>query len=129
MPAYYNDSVYFGGEYDSLKAFTLSNGLFAAGPASQSPNTYSYPGPTPSVSSDGKTNGIVWALDIGAWSSGGPGVLYAYDATNLASELYNSAQNAARDQLGPAIKFTVPTIVNGKVYVGTGNSLAVFGLL
>jgi len=129
MPAYFGGSVYFGGQYDSLKAFTLSNGRFAAGPASQSADAYTYPGPTPSVSANGTANGIVWALDIGAWSSGGPGVLHAYDAANLATELYNSAQNAARDQLGPAIKFTVPTIVNGKVYVGTGNSLAVLGLL
>jgi len=129
MPAYFNGAVYFGGEYDSLKAFTLSNGRFAAGPASQSGNTYSYPGPTPSVSANGTANGIVWALDNGASSSRGPGVLYAYDAANLSQELYSSAQNAARDQLGPAVNFTVPTVVNGKVYVGTGNSLAVFGLL
>jgi len=129
MPAYFNGAVYFGGEYDSLKAFTLSNGRFAAGPASQSGNTYSYPGPTPSVSANGTANGIVWALDNGASSSRGPGVLYAYDAANLSQELYSSAQNATRDQLGPAVNFTVPTVVNGKVYVGTGDSLAVFGLL
>jgi hypothetical protein len=126
MPAYF---VYFGGQYDSLKAFVLSNGQFGAGPASQSANTYGYPGPTPSISANGKSGGIVWALDISAWSSGGPGVLHAYDAANLARELYNSQQDAARDQLGPAIKFTVPTIANGKVYVGTGNSVAVFGFL
>lgn len=129
MPAYFNNQVYFGGTYDSLKAFELSNGLLATSPASESGNVYSYPGPTASVSSNGKTNGIVWALDIGAWGSGGPGVLHAYNAANLAQELYNSTQNAARDQLGPAIKFSVPTIAHGKVYVGTGNSLAVFGLL
>jgi hypothetical protein len=129
MPAYFDGSVYFGGQYDSLKAFALSNGRFAASPVSQSANTYTYPGPTPSVSANGRSSGIVWALDIGAWSSGGPGVLHAYDATNLARELYNTTQNPSRDQLGPAIKFTVPTVVNGKVYVGTGNSLAVLGLL
>lgn len=129
MPAYFNSQVYFGGAYDSLKAFELSKGMFLTSPASQSGNVYSYPGPTASISSNGRTNGIVWALDIGAWGSSGPGVLYAYNAANLAQELYNSTQNPARDQLGPAIKFTVPTIANGKVYVGTGNSLAVFGLL
>lgn len=129
MPAYFNGSVYFGGSYDSVKAFSLTNGLFGASPASQSPSAYGYPGPTPSISAHGHTNGIVWAIDSGAWGSGGPGVLHAYDATNLGNELYNSTQNATRDQLGPAIKFTVPTIANGRVYVGTGNSLAVFGLL
>ncbi len=129
IPAYFNGSVYFGGQYDALKAFTLSNGQFAAGPSSKSANTFTYPGPTPSVSANGTTNGIVWALDIGAYNSGGPGIMHAYNAANLSQELYNSGQNPSRDQLGPAIKFTVPTIVNGKVYVGTGNSLAVFGLL
>jgi hypothetical protein len=129
MPAYFNGNVYFGGAYDSLKAFTLSNGQFSAGPASQSAYVYTFPGPTPSISSNGTADGIVWALDNGAWSAGGPGVLHAYNAANLANELYNSTQNAARDQLGPAIKFTVPTVVNGKVYIGTGSSVAVFGLL
>lgn len=128
MPAYFNNTVYFGGSYDSLKAFSLSNGQFVAGPASQSSNSFGYPGPTASISANGKSNGIVWAIDVSAWDSGGPGVLHAYNAGNLAQEMYNSAQNAARDQLGPAVKFTVPTVANGKVYVGTGNSLAVFGL-
>jgi hypothetical protein len=82
-----------------------------------------------SISANGSVNGIVWALDNGASGSGGPGVLYAYSATNMATQLYNSNQNPARDQLGPAVNFTVPTITNGKVYAGTGNSVAVFGLL
>jgi hypothetical protein len=129
MPAYFNSSVFFGGAYDSLKAFTLTNGLLSAGPASQSGHVYSYPGPIPSISANGNTNGIVWALDIGLWSSGGAGVLYASDAADLAHELYNSNQNSTRDQPGPAVKFTVPIIAKGKVYIGTGNSLAVFGLL
>lgn len=129
MPAYFNSTVYFGGQYDSVKAFPLSDGLFAASPSSQSTNTYTYPGPTPSVSANGTSNGIVWALDNGAAGRGGPAVLYAYHATNLAHLLYSSAQNATRDQLGPAVNFTVPTVVDGKVYIGTGNSLAVFGLL
>jgi len=129
IPAYFHGQVYFGGAYDSLKAFTLTNGLFGTSPSSQSAANFGYPGPTPSVSSAGASNGIVWAVDISAWGSGGPAVLHAYNAASLAQELYNSGQNAARDQLGPAVKFTVPTIANGKVYVGTGNSLAVFGLL
>jgi len=129
MPAYFNGSVYFGGENDSLKAFDLTNGLFATSPASKSPTTYGYPGPTVSISANGSSNGIVWGLDNSASGSGGPGVLHAYDATNLGNELYNTNQDASRDQLGPAVNFTVPTIANGKVFVGTGNSLTVYGLL
>ena len=129
MPAYFNESVYFGGSYDSLKAFTLTNGLFNPNPASHTPTPYAYYGPTPSVSANGTRNGIVWALDYAAQPSGGPAVLHAYSAANLGNELYNTTQNAERDQLGPAVKFSVPTIANGKVYVGTGNSVAVFGVL
>jgi len=128
-PAYFNESVYFGGSDDSLKAFTLTDGAFDTSPSSQSPTAFGYPGPTPSVSADGTHYGIVWAVDSGAWSSGGAGVLHAYEAANLANELYNTTQFPKRDQLGPAIKFSVPTIANGKVYVGTGTSLAVYGLL
>lgn len=129
MPAYFDGTVYFGGQNDSLKAFPLTGGLFATNPSSRSAAVFGYPGPTVSISANGKTNGIVWGMDNRASGSGGPGVLYAWDATNLGNELYDSGQDAARDQLGPAVNFTVPTIANGKVYVGTGNSLAVFGLL
>jgi hypothetical protein len=129
ISAYFNGSVYFGSSHSSLKAYSLSNGLFASTPASQSSNIFDIFGPTPSVSANGTTNGIVWGLDASAWNTGGPVVLHAYDATNLAHELYSTTQNAARDQLGPAVKFTVPTVVNGKLYVGTGNTLAVLGLL
>jgi hypothetical protein len=127
--AFFNQSVYWGGSGDSLKAFTLSNGLFATSPTSKTTHVFGNPGTTASVSSNGVTNGIVWTMDVGAFGGGGPAVLHAYNAGNLAQEFYNTSQNATRDQLGPAIKFTTPTIVNGKVYVGTGNSLAVLGLL
>lgn len=129
IPSYFNGTVYFGGENDTLKAFTLTNGQFEGRLTSQSANTFGYPGTVPSVSATGTANAIVWTIDIGAWGSGGPAVLYAYNAANLSQMLYNSGQNAARDQLGPAIKFSTPTIANGRVYVGTGTSLAVFGLL
>lgn len=129
MPAYFNETVYFGGGNDSLKAFNLTNGLLGTSPTSRSSFAFGFPGPTASISANGTSNGIVWALDNGAAGSGGPAILHAFDATNLANELYNTSQDATRDQLGPAVKFTVPTIVNGKTYVGTGNSLAVFGLL
>jgi hypothetical protein len=129
MPAFFNGAVYFGGSDDSVKAFRLSNGLLSTNPDSQSANSFGYPGPTVSISSNGNSNGIVWALDNAAYNGGGPTVLHAYDASNLASELYNTAQNPGRDQLGPAVKFSVPTVANGRVYVGTGNSVAVLGLI
>jgi hypothetical protein len=128
MPAYFNGAVYIGAGSDSLKAFSLTDGKLATSPTTHSSFVFGFPGTTPSISANGSTNGIVWALDTSAAGSGGPAVLHAFDATNLANELYNSSQNASRDQLGPAVKFAVPTVANGKVYVGTGNSLTVFGL-
>ena len=97
---------------------------------SQTPEIFYYPSPTPSVSSTSQnTEGIVWLIDNGMWASGCCAVLHAYDATNLSNELYNSNQYCTRDQLGGAVKFTVPTIANGHVYVGGVNRLDVFGLL
>lgn len=130
IPAYFNRGVYVGGGFSgSMKLFKLTNGLFATTPASQTNTVFGFPGPTPSISANGSTNGIVWALQNDAYNSSGQAILHAYDAANLVTELYNSNQNAIRDQPGPAVKFTVPTVVNGKVYAGTANSLAVYGLL
>src|SRR5438874_1225868 len=70
------------------------------------------------------SDGIIWLLEAGFG-----GALHAYDASNLTNELYNSRMNGSRDSLGSFVKFTVPTVANGKVYAGTGNSLAVFGLI
>jgi hypothetical protein len=140
-PAYWNDNLYFGGAQlggsgDNLKEFSVTPSAaqpLSAGPASQSTNLFNYPGPTPSVSANGTSNGIVWALDNSAFSSSCPSacqVVYAYDATNLATQLYNSSQAAAnRDSSGGAVKFTVPTVANGKVYVGGQSTFTVYGLL
>src|SRR5260370_28611292 len=122
-PAYFNGTVYFSGGGDNLKAFPISNAFFATTPSSQSATKMGGLGAVPSVSANGAENGIVWVTE----SSGG-GILRAYDAANLATELYNSGQNRARDALGSYVKFSTPTIVNGKVYAGTQNSLPVFGL-
>jgi uncharacterized protein (TIGR03437 family) len=94
----------------------------ATSPSSQSAVQFASPGCVPTISANGSANGIVWILESA-------GLLHAYDASNLATELYNSNQNKSRDSLGATVKFTVPTVVNGKVYAGTQSSLAVYGLL
>jgi len=94
-------------------------------PGSQTGNTFPYPGATPSISANGTSNAVLWAVE-----NGGNAVLHAYDATNLANELYNSNQaSGGRDQFGAGNKFITPTVANGKVYVGTTNGVGVFGLL
>lgn len=123
-PAYYNGTVYYGGLNDNLKALPITNALVASTAASKSPTTFAYPGATPAVSANGSTNGIVWAAE-----NGSVGALHAYDASNLANELYNSNQSGTRDQWGAGNKFITPMITRGKVYVAAKNGVAVFGLL
>jgi len=123
MPAYFNGTLYYGAVGDAIKAFKITNAMLATGPASQTSNTFRYPGATPSISASGTNNAIVWAAENTT-----PAVLHAYDAGTL-HELYNSNQANSRDQLGAGNKFITPTIVNGKVYLGTTDSVGVFGLL
>ncbi len=125
MPAYFNGNVYFGPQLGSLKQFTFSNARLSTTAVSTTAISYEYPGTIPSISANGNSNGIVWAVEHSQ-----PSVLHAYDATNLANELYNSSQAANnRDRLGNASHFGVPTIMNGKVYVGTTTGVVVYGLL
>ena len=125
MPAYFNNTVYYGPVGNNLMAFTISNAKLSSSPTSQSGNVFPYPGATPSVSANGSKNAILWAAE-----NNNPAVLHAYDASNLANELYNSNQaSGGRDQFGAGNKFITPMIVNGKVYVGTTNGVGVFGLL
>jgi hypothetical protein len=121
-PTYWQGQVYYVGAVDVAKAFTLNNGTLSTTPQSQSSHVFTSQGATPAISASGNTNGILWAIDRA-------GVLYAYDATNLATELYNSSQAGTRDTLGTAVRFTVPTIANGRVYVGAKGQLVVYGLL
>jgi hypothetical protein len=124
-PAWFNGTLYYGGQGNALKAFAFSNGRFGTSPSSQTSINFTYPGTTPSISANGTSNGIVWAYE-----NSGAAVLHAYEASNLENELYNSNQAAGgRDQFGDGNKFMVPTVVNGKVYVGTTNGVGVFGLL
>ena len=123
-PAYFNGTVYYGDVGASLKAFTVANARLVAAPQSQSSAQFTYPGTAPSVSANGTSNAIVWAHE-----NSNPAVLHAYDATNLAHEIYNSSQSGNRDQFGAGNKFITPTVADGKVFVGTTSGVAVFGLL
>src|SRR5882757_2143849 len=124
-PAYFNGRVYYGDSGATLKAFAVTNAKLSNTPQSQSPAQFAYPGTAPSVSANGTGNGIVWAHE-----NSNPAVLHAYDAANLGTELYNSNQAGNnRDHFGAGNKFITPTIADGKVFVGTTNGVAVFGLL
>jgi hypothetical protein len=128
--AIWQQNVYYCGTNDFLDMYSLSNGLLSSTPISSSPTKFGYPGSTPSISANGSTNGIVWAIESGSSTQGGPpAVLHAYDATNVSTELYNTSQAGNRDTAGPGVKFSVPTIANGKVYVGTQTELDVYGPL
>jgi hypothetical protein len=124
MPAYFNNTVYYGAVDDNLKAFSIVNAKLVSPAGSESPGSFGYPGTTPSVSASGSSNGIVWAVE----SAASNGVLHAFDAADLSHELYNGTQAGNRDNF-PDGKFITPMIANGKVYVGTPGSVAVFGLL
>ncbi len=126
-PAFAFGLVYLGGVGTHLKAWQILNGRMSGSPVAQSVTAYGYPGTSPAISSDGNVHRIVWALDVSGYGSGKPAVLHAY-RYNLAG-LYNSAGSGARDTAGPAVKFAVPTVANGKVYVGTQTELDVYGLL
>ncbi|HJT69405.1 MAG TPA: hypothetical protein VJ731_04360 [Terriglobales bacterium] len=124
MPAYFNSTVYYGAVGDKIKGFAISNAKLATTATTNTSNSFAYPGASPSISANGTNNGILWAVE-----NKSPAVLHAYEAGNLSHELYNSSQSGTRDNFGAGNKFITPTIVNGKVYVGTGSGVAVFGLL
>jgi outer membrane protein assembly factor BamB len=126
MPAYFNGNVYFGPEGNNILQFSFTDAKLSTKPVAKSSANFTYPGSTPSVSANGSQNGIVWAIE----HSDPNDVLHAYNASSVAQELYNSGQAPnGRDQFGSASHFGTPMIVNGKVYVGTQNGVAVFGLL
>ena len=139
-PVYFNGMVYTEATGDVIRGYKIAAAKLpaqgtTAQVTTQTSQIFCYPGPTLAVSASGSANGILWAVE----NSSSQAVLHAYDAANLATEFYNSAQAGTRDQFGPGSKFTPPTVANGKVFVGTQadnstsppgqNYVAVFGLL
>jgi hypothetical protein len=130
-PAFWNNHIYVSSENANLLMYTLANGLLSTSPTSTSSVLYGY-GESPVVSSNGNINGILW---ITQHMPGADGVLRAYDATNLGHELYNSNQNATRDQIGSVPTFGTAVAINGRVYLSTKDlndsqaKLFIFGLL
>jgi PQQ enzyme repeat len=126
-PAYFNNTIYYGPVFSPIRALSIGDAKLSPNPVAQTPNAFGYPGATPSISANGTSNGIVWAVETVSITSAA--VLHAYDAASL-NELYNSNQaSGGRDLFGNGNKFVTPTVANGKVFVGTPNGVAVFGLL
>ncbi len=130
-PTFWNGTVYYHCNGDVVKAYSWNSdtGLISTRPISKGNDVYQAHGATASLSSNGTSEGILWEIENTNQPSGGAAVLHAYKATNLQDELYKSTQEGNRDKAGPAVKFTVPTVADGHVYVGTASELDVYGLL
>jgi hypothetical protein len=132
-PVFFNGYVYFGAVNDVIRAFQLTNGQLSTTPTSQSAAIYGVRGASFAISANSTSNGILWALQNNGASAdndvGNPGVLFAYNADNLATELYDSSQAGSRDTLDNAVKFSIPLVANGKVFVAGQTQLTAFGLL
>jgi hypothetical protein len=128
-PSYFNNQVYFWAAGDYLKQFTLQQGLLSEGPVSTGTLKSGYPGAVMGASANGTANGIIWALETDKHANLGPAILRAYDAANVTRELYDSTQAGPRDKAGVAVRFSAPTVANGKVYIGTATEMNVYGPL
>jgi hypothetical protein len=128
-PGFGNNTVYFWGTADNMKSFPLTSGKLSSTPSHSGAQSAGFPSPTPVITSNGSSSPIIWTVQTDAYNSGGSAYLRAHDATNITTTLYNSLTNTARDTPGGAVKFVVPIVINGKVYVGTTSALAVYGLL
>jgi hypothetical protein len=128
VPAYWNQNVYLWAQEDWMAQFGFTGGIMNGWYAPKyTTETQAFPGATPSISANGASSAIVWDIDASAVATGGNAILQAHDATDVASTLYSSANNS-NDNPGLAVKFTVPTIANGKVYVGANGQLSVYGV-
>lgn len=128
LGTYYRNQLYFWGVGDYLKAFSLYHGLLSTSPVFEGTIKGAYPGAMGAVSANGTTNGILWEIESDKWTKSMPAILRAFDAANVTRELYDSALAGTRDQAGAAVRYTVPTVANGRVYVGTATELDVYGL-
>jgi hypothetical protein len=127
--SYWNYNLYLHEAGDYVHQYPLVNGL-AQTPNASSAQYGGFPNVLPAISSNGTANGVMWFVEANAYGSGGPAVLYASDANNIAHPIYTSAQATnGIDQAGPAVKFALPTVANGKVYVGASGEVDVYGLL
>lgn len=124
--AFFNSTLYYAAIGDHLKAFPFVQAKTSSSPASASAARFPYPGATPAISASGTQNAIAWVAET---PDGGTGVLHAYDATNLANELYNSQQAPNNRDSFTGNKFIAPVVVNGKVFIGTPTGVIEFGLL
>jgi hypothetical protein len=126
-PAYFNGSIYYIASHSPIRSYVVTNGtLIPDLPGTFGSRIFPFPGATVSISANGNSNGIAWAIRN---TNSSPGILVAWNATNLSNELYNSTLSSTRDQLPNPVKFAVPTVANGKVYVGSQYAVSVFGLL
>ncbi len=122
-PAFFNNLLYISSYNTPMFGIPMVNGKLATAGAVTTSSAFEFPGVVPAISANGTSDGIVWILDLRFSSNA---TLVAYDAATL-SMLYNS--DNSRDQAGPPVKFTTPTVANGKVYAGTQTELDVYGLL
>jgi hypothetical protein len=130
-PAYFNGHVFILASNDVLKDFTFDRSVLSDAPAASGQQKFANPGAGPVVSANGTRNGIVWLIETKVWNdynSSKVSILHAYDAANVSRELYNSEQNGERDRGGPTVRFTIPTVANGRVYVGARGQVDVYGL-
>lgn len=127
-PAYFDHRIYYQGQGDVLKCFAISNAHINPVPVARGQFSLGYPGCTPVVSANGNLDAIVWTIQSDAYGSGGPAILRAYNATNIAQVYYDSSRNRSRDNPGGAVKYTVPVVANGKVYVPAQFAVSVYGV-
>lgn len=127
-PAYWNGQVYLWARDNVGMMFKMNTGVMNVEPDSKTSVSSGWPSPTFSISSNGTQDGVAWAVRSDQFDSNGPAVLYAWDANDLSKTIYQS-DNSSRDTAGPANRYSVPVVTNGKVYVATHGMINVYGLL